>query len=60
MKALARNGKEIEIGKKYMFADIAGDRIYTVIEILDSEAVRIDDFYHSSRWACNALFEIEN
>jgi hypothetical protein len=43
-----------------MFADIAGDRIYTVIEILDSEAVRIDDFYHSSRWACNALFEIEN
>lgn len=60
-KAFARNGQEIKIGHKYMFAEIGAGRdvVRTVIEIIDKEGVRIDDFYKSSRWACNALFEIQ-
>ena len=42
-----------------MFAEIAGNIIRTVTEIIDADAVRIDDYYHSSRWSCNALYEIK-
>lgn len=59
MKAFARNGQEIKIGAKYMFAEIAGNIIRTVTEIIDADAVRINDHWGSSRWACNALYEIQ-
>lgn len=62
MKAFARNGQEIQIGHKYMFAEIGAgcDVIRTVTEIIDADAVRIDDHWHSTRWARNALYEICN
>lgn len=60
MKAYTRNGREIRIGQKYMFADINGNIEHVVIEILDKDAVRINDFWRSSRWACNALYEIKD
>ncbi len=59
MKAFARNGQEIKVGHKYMFATLYGDIVFTVIEIIDSDAVRINDHWKSSRWACNALYEVE-
>ena len=61
MKAFARNGQEIKVGHKYMFAEIAAghDVVRTVTEIIDANAVRINDFWGSSRWACNALYEIQ-
>ena len=61
MQAFARNGQEIKIGHKYMFAEIGAgcNVIRTVTEIIDSDAVRINDHWHSTRWACNALYEIQ-
>ena len=61
MKVFARNGQEIKIGHKYMFAEIGAgcNVIRTVTEIIDADAVRIDDHWGSSRWACNALYEIQ-
>lgn len=56
--AIARNGSEIKVGHKYMFAETAGDIVHTVTEIIDNKVVRIDDHWKSSRWACNALFEV--
>ena len=56
--AKTRFGQPIEVGKRYLFAELKGDIVRTVIEIIDNDAVRIDDFYKSSRWACNALYEI--
>lgn len=60
MKAYARNGQELKVGHKYMFAEVGAGRdvIRTVTEIIDQKAVRIDDHWHSSRWACNALYEV--
>lgn len=58
-KALTRNGQEIKIGHRYLFAGINGDNIFIIIEIIDADSVRINDFYKSSRWACNALFEVK-
>lgn len=58
MIARARNGMPIEVGKRYLFAELKGDIVRVVIEIIDKDAVRIDDSFHSSRWACNALYEI--
>ncbi len=46
---------KIEVGKRYVFRDLAGDNIYTVIEIIDKDAVRVDDHWKSTRWTCNVL-----
>ena len=61
MKAFARNGQEIKVGHRYLFAEAGCGRyvVRTVTEIIDKDAVRIDDHWHSSRWACNALHEVE-
>ena len=59
MKAFARNGQEIKIGHKYRFAEIEGNIVRTVTEIIDAKGVRINDHWGSSRWACNALYEIQ-
>lgn len=59
MKAFSRDGKEIVVGHKYLFEEVGCGRtvVRTVIGILDKDAVRIDDHWKSSRWACNALCE---
>ncbi len=57
-KAYARNGQEIKAGHTYLFADIRGDVAYTVTAVLDEKTVRVRDGWSSTRWACNALFEI--
>lgn len=46
---------KIEVGKRYVFRDLAGENIYTVIEIIDKDAVRVDDHWKSTRWTCNVL-----
>lgn len=56
--ALARNGQEIMVGHKYMFAESEGNVIRTVTEIIDSDCVRIDNEFHSIRCSYNALYEI--
>lgn len=56
--AQTRDGQEIKVGHKYMFADLKGNNVYIVTEVLDKDSVRVDDFYKSTRWACNALYEI--
>lgn len=58
--AKARNGSEIKVGHKYMFAETAGDVVRTVTEIIDDKVVRIDDHWGTTRWASNALFEIQD
>lgn len=59
MKAFTRNGQEIKIGHKYMVAEIKGNIVRTVTEIIDADGVRINDHWGSSRWACNVLYEIQ-
>lgn len=56
--AKTRNGQNIEVGQKYAVQDLAGVNIYTVTEIIDADSVRIDDFYKSTRWACNVLYKV--
>ena len=58
MKAYARNGQEIKVGHKYLFEELCGGVVRTVTEIIDADAVRIDDHWRSSRWVCNAMFEM--
>ena len=60
MKAFARNGQEIKVGHKYMVAEVGCGRdvVRTVTEIIDKDGVRIDDCWHSTRWACNILYEV--
>ena len=60
MKALARNGQEIKVGHVYRFANIPNDADYRITEIIDADCVRVDDGWNSTRWACNALYEITN
>lgn len=58
MKAYARNGQEILVGHKYLFAETRGDIVRVVTAIVDEKSVRIADGFGSSRWACNALYEV--
>lgn len=58
MKAYARDGREILVGHKYLFAETRGDIVRVVTAIVDEKSVRIADGWSSSRWACNALYEV--
>jgi len=58
-RAFARDGSEIRVGRSYVFAEVGAgtDVVRRVVEIVDRDAVRVDDHWKSTRWARNALRE---
>ena len=64
-KALARNGKEIQVGHSYLFAEVRGTNVVRrVVRIIDADSVEVYYCYptertKTTRWACNALYEVD-
>lgn len=59
--AVTRYGEPIKVGRIYRFATVNSGTGYCdlkVTEIIDRDAVRVDDGFHGSRWACNCLIEV--
>ena len=62
MEAKTRYGEPIIVGHRYIFATVNSGTGYVklkVTEILDEKSVRVDDHWHSTRWACNALCKVD-